>query len=99
MVPILDPVTEWYCPNCGLTDKTRGIVPNRFHDCPKLRGLTAPLLRLGVKAKVETVAREDYVGNDIVRKDDEGGVAMGVRTTRDDGTDFAVFVGTARGRA
>jgi hypothetical protein len=99
MIPVLDPVTEWHCPNCGLTDQTRGIVPNRFHTCPKLHGLTAPLLRAGVKAKVELEDRGDYVGSDLVRQGDDGHVAMGVRTTRDDGTDFAVYAGTARGHA
>jgi hypothetical protein len=84
---------DWYCPNCGLTERT-GPVVNRFHHCPKL-ALTAPLLREGVKAKVEVVMREDYAGTDILQRDDSGRAVMNVTTTRDDGQDVIVFAPTA----
>ena len=86
--------TDWYCPNCGITDQTVNM-PNRFHNCAKLGGLTSPLFRVGTKAKVEAVMRDDYVGTDIVQKDDQGRIVMALKTTRDDGTDVVVFAPTA----
>jgi hypothetical protein len=95
---IIDTVTEWYCPNCGLTDQTRGIVPNRYHNCAQLRGgLTAPMLRKGVNAKVEARERDDYVGGELVQHAPDGRPVMSVVTTRDDGTDALVFAPTAYG--
>lgn len=98
-VPIIGAVTRWYCPNCGLEDVTTRPQPNRFHTCPRLRGLTAPLLPVGVRAKVEAREREDYVGREQVQTDENGRPVMSVVTTRDDGTDVIVFapVATARG--
>ena len=98
MIPILDPVRNWYCPNCGLHDQTREAQPHtRFHACPKLRGLTAPMLPEGVAAKVEARDREDYVGNEMVQTDENGRPVMSVVTTRDEGTDAIVFAPTATG--
>lgn len=94
-VVLLDPVRNWYCPNCGVTDQTKGIVPNRFHTCPALHGLTAPLLPEGTRAKVESHEREDYIGSDVVQMN-EGRPVMSVVTTRDDGTDVTVFAPTAQ---
>ena len=99
MIPLLDPVRRWYCPNCGLTDMTREARPHtRFHTCPKLRGLTAPMLPVGVKAKVTAHEREDYVGTERVQTDTEGRPVMAVVTTRDNGQDVAVFAPAATGR-
>ncbi len=100
MIPILEPPTHrWYCPNCGKRDVTREIRPHaRFHTCPKLAFLTAPMLPEGTKAKVVAHEREDYVGNDIVRKDADGRTIMSVVTTRDEGTDTIVFAPTATAR-
>ena len=100
MTVLVIPVHDWYCPNCGLRDQTRETRPHsRFHICPKLHGLTAPMLPAGTKAKVEAREREDYVGTDTVQTDDEGRPMMSVVTTRDDGQDVAVFapLATARG--
>lgn len=84
---------EWSCPNgCRPNVRTRGAwLPNRFHTCPKLRMMTAPMVPAGTSAKVELVARQDYVGREVVTRDAEGGVPMSVVTTRDDGQDVAVF--------
>ena len=100
MTVLIDSIHDWYCPNCGLRDQTRETRPHsRFHICPKLHGLTAPMLPAGTKAKVEAREREDYVGTDTVQTDDEGRPMMSVVTTRDDGQDVAVFapLATARG--
>jgi len=93
-------VTNWYCPNCGRTDQTREVQPHtRYHDCPKLAGMSAPLLPQGTKAKVFTKEREDYVGQDLVRLDDNGRPIMTVITVRDEGQDAMVFAPTAVLRA
>lgn len=100
MIPVLDPVRQWECPNCGLTDTTREARPHtRFHACPKLRGLTAPMVPAGTRAKVELREREDYVGDEMVQLDPERKrPVMSIVTTRDDGQDAVVFAPTAQGR-
>ena len=97
----ITPVHHWYCPNCGRTDVSHEARPHsRFHTCPKLRGLSAPFVPAGTKAKVELREREDYVNGDMVQLDPElRRPVMSVVTTRDDGTDVAVFAPTATARA
>lgn len=85
----------WGCPNCKAEHRTDRFLPNRYHTCPSLGGLTAPMVRAGVSAKVEAVMREDYVGSERVTTDDEGRPVMSVVTTRDDGQDVAVFAPVA----
>ena len=100
-MPLLAPPWEdWYCPNCGLTDRVRVLPPNasRFHTCPGLHMLTAPLVRANVYAKVEATEREDYLNGEIQATGDDGRPYMNVRTTRDDGDDLLVNVGHAHGR-
>ena len=93
-VPLLDQViTRWECPNCDTADVTRGLVPNRFHACPGLHGLTAPLVRAGTRCKVTAEERQDYLNGDRQAAGDDGRVYMAVRTTRDDGEDLAVNAG------
>ena len=89
---------HWYCPNCGKEDVTHEPRPHsRFHVCPKLRMLTAPMLRKGQAGKVELREREDYVGKEAVRLDPERKrPVMSIVTTRDNGQDTAVFAPTAR---
>ena len=54
---------EWYCPACRLEAAVDHWTPNRFHTCPKMRGLmTVPMLRKGVAGKLTLKEREDYVG-------------------------------------
>ena len=89
---------NWYCPNCGLTEQT-AIVPNRWHQCAKLRGLMAPLLPEGTKGKIVAHDREDYVGDDLVQTDPAGRQVMSITTTRDEGQDVIVFAPTATGGA
>ena len=98
MIPILNPFRNWYCPECGLTDRQPASVPNRWHPCPKLRGLMAPLLPEGMDAKVEAHDREDYVGKELVQMDPAGRPVMSITTTRSDGSnDVVVFAPTATG--
>jgi hypothetical protein len=99
-VPILNPPEHrWECPNCDVTAVTRWTEPHtEMHHCAGLAGLWAPMVAAGVKAKVEMLVREDYVNGEDIRYDGEGRPAMAVRTTRDDGTDLAVYAPTAHGR-
>jgi len=112
MTVLLSRVQRWHCPNCKAEDVTTEPKPHtRFHVCPKLRGLTAPMLPAGVTAKVEVREREDYVGRQpmnitgrdgrpraTMQLDDAGRPVMSVVTTRDEGQDAVVFATTATGR-
>lgn len=96
-IPLLAPPEHrWECPNCDLTDVTHEAQPHtRFHICPGLRGLNAPMVPAGTRCKVEALEREDYINGDDVQYDGEGRPVMSVQTTRDDGTDLAVYAPTA----
>jgi hypothetical protein len=98
MIPLLSTERRWWCPNCSAEDRTFEARPHsRFHTCPGLRGLTAPMLPAGIRAKVEVHEREDYVNDEDVQLDPERGrPVMSVTTTRDDGEDVVVFAPTAR---
>lgn len=102
MTVLLEPPEHrWGCPNCGLEHVTHEIRPHTpFHPCKGLRGLVAPYVMAGTKAKVEAVERGDYVGRDQVQTDGEGRPVMAVVTTRDDGQDCAVMApcATAEGK-
>lgn len=97
---LLTPERRWECPNCTATHVTHEAQPHTpFHPCPGLRGLTAPFVTAGTKAKVETVDRGDYVGRDIVQTDGAGRPVMAIVTTREDGQDCAVLAPTATASA
>jgi hypothetical protein len=97
-IPILAPVQRWYCPNCRAEDVTHEArIHIRYHTCPKLRNLSAPMVPAGTKAKVEVHEREDYIGRELVRLDDNGRPVMNIITTRDEGQDCMVFAPTATG--
>jgi hypothetical protein len=89
---LLPPFEDWYCPNCGVSERIAGLPLNasRFHTCPSLHMLTAPLIRANVYAKVEAEERQDYIGHATQARGDDGRPYMAVRTTRDDGDDLAV---------
>lgn len=103
LIPLVRPVTRWVCPNCKFEDVTHEAQPHsRFHVCPKLRYLTAPLVQVGTAAKVELREREDYVNGENVRLDPERRrPVMSIVTTRDNGQDVAVFapLASAKGAA
>lgn len=90
----------WACPNCTFTDVTHETQPHtRFHACKGLKGITAPMLPAGTKAKVTAVEREDYIGNEDVQLSPEGRPVMSVVTEREDGNDVVVFAPTAHAKA
>ena len=94
------PETRWVCPNCDATDVTRESGPHtRFHPCRGLRGLTAPMVQAGTKAKVTAHEREDYIGGDMVQTDGEGRPIMSIVTTRDEGQDVTVLAPCATARS
>ena len=98
MAALLDAWQDWECPNCHRTERTRPLPVNaaRMHDCPKLHGLTAPLVRAGTDCKVVAVERGDYLRDEQQRTGDDGKPYMAVVTERADGSnDAAVFPGVA----
>ena len=100
MTVTITPIHRWTCPNCPQTDVTHEAQPHtRFHTCAGLKGLTAPMISAGTKAKVTAHEREDYIGNEIVPLDGEGRPVMSVVTEREDGTDTTVFASTATAKA
>jgi hypothetical protein len=93
---IITPEHRWSCPNCPqqhTTHEPRPHIP--FHSCRGLKGLTAPFVPAGSKAKVETREREDYIAGETVTTDGDERPIMAVITTRDDGTDCAVMAPSA----
>lgn len=99
-VPILSARTEWICPNCKAEDVTNELrVHTRMHTCPKLGMLTAPMVPKGMDCKVVAREREDYQGNEIVTKDENGKAIMLIETVRADGSnDVAWLAPCVRGR-
>ena len=96
---LLNFLEKWYCPNCGKTETIPAVAGphSRFHTCPQLAMLTAPMIPEGTAAKVERKDREDYEGADTghTQVDGNGRPVMSVITTRDEGTDVLVFAPTA----
>ena len=94
---ILQPgVQKWGCSNCPAYAVTYG-QPNRFHSCPGLAGLTAPMILSGSDVRVRAVEREDYIGGALVTQDDNGRPVMSVITDRPDGSnDVIAFADTAQ---
>jgi len=98
MTVLLDGWQDWECPNCHASDRTRPLPPNasRFHSCPRLHGLTAPLVRAGTDCKVVAVERGDTLRGETQRTGDDGKPYMAVETVHADGhNDLAVFPGVA----
>lgn len=97
---LLTPEHRWECPNCEVTHLTYESRPHTpFHTCRGLRGLTAPFVPAGTKAKVEAVERGDYVGTESVQTAGDGRPVMAIVTTRHEGQDCAVLAPTATASA
>ena len=99
-VPLLTAMVEWSCPNCWVTAVSPPLAPGqaKFHICPGLHMLSAPLVEAGTRCKVVAEERADYLGKEVQAHGDDGKPYMAVRTTRDDGDDLAVNAGMARAR-
>jgi hypothetical protein len=96
---ILNSKKFWVCPNCPARDVTTEAQPHtRYHSCPGLYGISAPMVPKGTSAAVTTVEREDYIGQESVQLDGRGRPIMAVITTRDDGQDCAVMAPVAKGK-
>ena len=96
-VPLLQSFQDWYCPNCSLTERTPPLPPgaSRFHACPGLHSLIAPLIREGIHAAVVAEERADYLDGETQAMGDDGKAYMAIRTIRDDGDDLVVNAGLA----
>lgn len=92
------PYEDWHCPNCPLTERTAPLPPgsSRYHSCPGLHGLTAPLVREGTRCSVVAEERQDYLNGDVQATGDDGRAYMAVRTVYDDHDDLLVNAGLAR---
>ena len=96
MGAILEPEHRWECPACDLQEITHEAKPHtRMHQCAGALGMTVPMIPAGTRAKLELVERQDYVGRDLVDTAEDGKVYMSAVVTRDEGTDVAVYPGTA----
>lgn len=90
------PVTDWRCPACGHTDRTRQVAAHtRMHACPKAGGMTVPMVTAGTRAKLVMHEREDYVGGEDVQVADDGQVYMSARVVTDETEHLAVYAPTA----
>lgn len=86
----------WECPNCDVTAvKVAPLNHQEFHNCAGLAGLSVPMVEHGVKAKVSTNEREDYVGKEKVTTDDNNRPIMNVIIERDNGNDCFVYAPVA----
>lgn len=91
------PEKHWACPNCRYQHVTREARPHTpMHPCAGLAGFLSPLLPAGSTSRVYAVEREDYVGTDDVRRDENGRPVMAVITQHADGSnDTHVYAPTA----
>lgn len=100
-VLLLGSPQRWWCPNCQATDITRPHLPGetRYHNCPGLHGLSAPLIREGDRVAVLAEERQDYLNGDTQATGTDGKAYMAVRTQYWDGhDDLAVNAGLATAR-
>jgi hypothetical protein len=94
-------IRSWFCNACGTTDRTNDDgTGTRYHQCPKMRGLSVPFTLAGVKAKLTLHEWEDYVGKEMVQLDPERRRPVrSIVTERDDGQDCVVLAPTATSSA
>lgn len=100
-VPLLNGgPTDWFCPECKLEQRTPAAPANGgvFHPCPKLHGLSVPMVRAGQDAHHVAKLREDYVDGELVQTAPEDGKPyMSLLTFYADGrNDAVVYAPTAR---
>lgn len=101
-VPLLRAWQDYHCPNCGLLEQVAPPLPpnaQRWHTCPRLHMLKAPLVLAGMDCKVVAMERQDYLNGEQQRTGDDGKPYSAVLTVRGDGSnDAAVFAGVAVAR-
>lgn len=94
---------RWTCEHCTQRAVTREHgAHTRLHTCAGLGGITAPLVREGTRCRVTALEREDYVGGELVQRNQDGRPIMSVVTDYPDGRrDCVVLAPTAvsNGRA
>jgi len=94
-VVLLDAHQDWECPNCHASERVSPPLPvnaQRWHPCPRLHGLKAPMVVAGTDCTLVAVERADYLHGDEQRTGDDGRPYMAVETRYGDGhTDLAVF--------
>jgi hypothetical protein len=100
-VPLLNPAPQdWHCPECGKVERTPPVpaAATRFHPCPRMHGLSTPMVRDGLDAHHVAVLREDYQGRELVQRAPEDGKPyMSLLTYYADGrNDAVVYAPTAR---
>jgi hypothetical protein len=99
-VPLLQAYQDWFCPSCKKEDRTPPVPANgsRFHPCPKMHGLSTPMVRAGADCRHEAVLRQDYVNGELVQTAPEDGRPyMSLLTLYADGrNDAVVYAPTAR---
>ena len=94
---VIDDPRAWDCSRCDQTAVTPASQPGTpMHVCPGLRMMEIPFRRAGEDADTRLVEREDYVGDEDVRTDENGGVWMAAEIVHGDGhTDRFVYAPTA----
>jgi hypothetical protein len=103
-VPLIERWIDWYCPACKLGVRKPYRVPQpgdltfEMHICPRLGGMSSPMVVAGTRAKVTAREREDYEGGDAgnLTLDENGRPIMSIVTTRDEGEDVMVFAPVVR---
>jgi hypothetical protein len=93
-VPLLNvPLEDWYCPSgCYCTERIPVLPPGatRFHNCPKLHNLSAPLERVGTDCVNVAIEREDYLNGETQAMGDDGKAYMAISTRYADGREGRV---------
>jgi hypothetical protein len=84
---LLDAYQDWYCPRCKKSDRTRPLPANaaRMHTCPKLAGLTVPLVPAGTDCTLVIGQWEDYQGRWQTQDTEDGRPVSSVDTIHGDG--------------
>lgn len=98
-IPLIEAHADWACPECGLAERTPPMPPGqfRYHPCPALHGLNAPLARAGTGCRLIAVERQDYLNGEVQATGDDGRPYMGIETRYADGhTDFQAHAGAAQ---
>ena len=92
---MIDTYTDLRCPQCGKTARVKNHVVKgtQMHQCPKLRGLAAPMVREDIHCQIVLHERDDYVGDTDVQLDPERKrPVMSMETRYADGhTDLTVY--------